>query len=138
MKFCGLLLFVTLLLCVAAALAKDDVTLLAFEVLTVLKCAATSGDQALCDRFEQCTAILTQPYLDVYQSCVVEVLGNDDIGKCTSDEELYFSEINRKKINDCIRLNAPENLSDSQEDEMDQYKDCIDKLGDDCLGDQRK
>ncbi|GFV91702.1 uncharacterized protein TNCV_4762671 [Trichonephila clavipes] len=61
MKFCSLVLFVTLFLCVAVSLAKDDVTLLAFEVLTVLKCAATSGDQALCDRFEQCTAILTQP-----------------------------------------------------------------------------
>ncbi|GFV91725.1 uncharacterized protein TNCV_4762901 [Trichonephila clavipes] len=98
MKFCGLLLFVTLLLCATAALAKDDITKLAYEVLTVLKCAATSGDQDLCDRFEQCTAIFPDPYMDVYQSCVVEVLGNDDIGKCTSDEELYFSEINRKKV----------------------------------------
>ncbi|GFV91706.1 uncharacterized protein TNCV_4762711 [Trichonephila clavipes] len=47
-------------------------------------------------------------------------------------------DIMKHLINDCIRLNAPENLSDSQEDEMDQYKDCIDKLGDDCLGNQRK
>ncbi|GFT63860.1 uncharacterized protein NPIL_203751 [Nephila pilipes] len=122
------------LLCATSVYAQHQPYMSDAEFLSVLNCAATSGNQALCDQFLYCDGMLPQPYREAYDFCT-RIITPNGIGRCTQYEQLYYSEENRENINHCIERRVDRaQLTDAQNTQVDQFQDCIRQLGRDCFG----
>ncbi|GBM97105.1 hypothetical protein AVEN_183414-1 [Araneus ventricosus] len=118
-------LFVVILFA-CCVLAKEDPNK---EVVTILNCVAKSGDQKECDEILHCNDKLAQPYQDAYNECVKLYLPNG-IGSCDENSELYYSEEIRRQIYGCIQYKvANAQLTDEQEQQMDNFQECVHTLG---------
>ncbi|GIX73552.1 uncharacterized protein CDAR_467891 [Caerostris darwini] len=103
------------------------------EFLSVLDCAAESGDPVLCDNFLYCDNMLPFPYHVAYNECV-PIYNPKGIGECTNGQQLYHSAEDRRKINDCIvSMVDSQELTDEQLTENDNFQDCIRQLGEKCF-----
>ncbi|GFU50610.1 uncharacterized protein NPIL_585951 [Nephila pilipes] len=138
MSFHGIPPLIMILLCMNGAFAQDDGSLSNDEFLEILECVAKSGDGVLCDDFDRCNDLLISRPRDTYEACVTLVLGNDDIGKCTDEEELYGNEDNRKQINKCFIENVPEDLNEDEQKNREDFANCVRDVGDDCSSEQSR
>ncbi|GFT17231.1 hypothetical protein NPIL_611561 [Nephila pilipes] len=102
------------------------------DVLSVLNCIAESGDQALCDGFLDCKKYFPQSYADADVKCE-EQNSPDGPGNCNKDE-FFGGADSRDEINQCIEDSVPEELSDEEKEQLDNYTNCINDLGKQCSG----
>ncbi|GFR09283.1 uncharacterized protein TNCT_295291 [Trichonephila clavata] len=100
------------------------------QFLRHLNCIAESGLQPYCDEFLSCNNLLPQAYFDAYETCRAEISTGGD-GRCSDDEQLYFSRENRSKIHYCILDNVGP-VSNGEENQLHPFLTCFDQIRLDC------
>ncbi|GFT61470.1 hypothetical protein NPIL_622391 [Nephila pilipes] len=98
--------------------------------MSVSNCVAKSANQPLCDEFVGCYVYLPQPHRGLILQCLKLIPGG--LGRCTKDQELLQSEENRKKLFECVGMQAPVELTAIQTSRMNKNKACLKAVGDKC------
>ncbi|GIX86420.1 hypothetical protein CDAR_555841 [Caerostris darwini] len=108
------------------------------EFADTLECAATSGDQVLCNKFLMCNDMLPDRIYDAYEECFAQVCSDDcsDL-KCDANTELYGSQANRQQIAQCIKQNVQPPFNSMEIKELDCTQTCIKTLAEECPSGQR-
>ncbi|GFU50614.1 hypothetical protein NPIL_585971 [Nephila pilipes] len=111
--------------CLAGVFAQDDDGSFSNdEFLQIFNCVGKY--------FDRCNQLWIYPANHVLEACLTAILGADDKAECSNDKELYGSEDNRRKINECFIQNIPEDLNDEQQQNKKDFDDCVKEVGEDC------
>ncbi|GBM64047.1 hypothetical protein AVEN_251666-1 [Araneus ventricosus] len=71
------------------------------EFLEQWNCISESGDEHLCNEFQDCNTLIPQCYFLPYSYCVRNIVPNGP-GHCSKTEQAYGSEKQRLEVNKCF------------------------------------
>ncbi|PRD33215.1 UNVERIFIED_CONTAM: hypothetical protein NCL1_18122, partial [Trichonephila clavipes] len=69
-------------------------------------------------------------YFEAYETCTAEI-STGGVGRCSDNEQLYFSRENRRKIHCCIMDNVG-TVDDGEENQLDAFLTCVNEIHLDC------
>ncbi|GFS99644.1 hypothetical protein NPIL_84301 [Nephila pilipes] len=102
------------------------------EFLAIRTCISQSGNQTLCDQFLECGYELPTPVAVADVTCIYTIHPRGP-GNCSSHEELYGDTETRAKITACVDRTQTRTLTDEQNKQMEDFKQCVRNVGKACL-----
>ncbi|GFR22178.1 hypothetical protein TNCT_331841 [Trichonephila clavata] len=98
-----------------------------------INCITESGSQSLCDELLECSSYaMAEQVMDTYNKCVAELFP-DGIGKCTENEQLYFSKGNRSDLYDCVYDNVGELDKRNDNENQEWLEFCVETTYINCI-----